>query len=215
MRVCCTSVCLNLQFGHLRWTLMPCQMDKIRANLCEERPAAPEQLLDWDINNRLKWRGTGRRGNGPKTIGRQERVQEWNLGLVGGRRSCEGGLVLMTLLPDLFANNSRPAGKIQLNKCYFCPSGVAKAKSPSASHFSLPLLQFFAPGCSKSHKLLNVIPEWSVFSWNKTRLSHFGALLERRSRVVIIMDFFQLQGGFLSPSNLNFVINPDVDKLRM
>lgn len=84
----CTSACLNLRFGHLRWTLMPCQMDKIRENVCEERPAAPEQLLDWDINNRLKWRGTGRRGNGPKTIGRQERVQEWNLGSVAGRRSC-------------------------------------------------------------------------------------------------------------------------------
>lgn len=49
-----TSKCLNLQFSLFRQTLMPCQMDKIRVNVCEELPKGPEQLLRVDVNNRLK-----------------------------------------------------------------------------------------------------------------------------------------------------------------
>lgn len=54
MRVGDTSKCLNLQFSLFRQTLMPCQMDKIRVNVCEELPKGPEQLLRMDVNNRLK-----------------------------------------------------------------------------------------------------------------------------------------------------------------
>lgn len=165
MRVGWTSACLNLRFGHLRWTLMPCQMDKIRANVCEERPAAPEQLLDWDINNRLKWRGTGRRGNGPKAIGRQERVQEWNLGLVAGRRRCQGALGLtgrvcqtdLQTAADLLEKSaSINAISVRQVRRMPNPPRLPIIRSPSSS--------FFAPGWSESHRWMEFLRfEWSVF----------------------------------------------------
>lgn len=44
---------------------MPCQMDKIRVNVCEELPKGPEQLLQLDINNGLEvHRDEGEDGGG-------------------------------------------------------------------------------------------------------------------------------------------------------
>lgn len=124
MRVGCPSACLNLQFGHLRWTLMPCQMDKIRANVCEERPAAAVRLRYKQQTEVTRDRTEGK---WTKNARKTRASSGMELRMWWGSNRAH--------LPGLFATNSRPAGKIRLTKCYFCSSGAAKAKSAS----------FFAP----------------------------------------------------------------------